>query len=393
MRRLLILLTATACASILVVGLVIVSYTLGARQSSPEALTALSASTDATDLPPSVEELYDQILTNAVAAPDGDELVRAALEAMLEELDDPYALYYDSEEFADFNELLEGRFSGVGLALEDTPEGPTVVTVFPGTPAEAAGIEVGERIVSVNGEDVTGSPIEVIVNRVTGEPGTDVTVGFDGGSQGSREVTMTRAEIELPTVEAELLDDGSGVVRLFSFSSNASEAVRTEVEQLVEQGAEGIILDLRGNPGGLLSEAVEVSSVFVEGEDIVQVREADGELRTLTAGSDAFTDLPLVVLVDEGSASASEIVAGAMQDLDRGPIVGTPTFGKGTVQTVRDLTDGSGAKFTTAEYLTPSGDSIEGTGVQPDVATGEDPDEQLTAAREQLQRLVARGGS
>lgn len=394
MRRTLLVITSTVCALVLVAGLLVVAYSLGARQSSPS-LAALgglgsSSSASASRLPPNVEELYQLILGNAVDAPEPDELAEAAIQGMLEQLDDPYAEFYDSAAFADFNELLEGRFSGVGLALEETPEGATVVTVFPDTPAEEAGAEVGERIVSVDGEDVTDIPLEQIVALVTGEAGTDVTVGFEDDDGTVQERTMTRADIDIPIVEAELLDDGAGHVTLYSFNQHAGDDIRREVDDLLEDGATGIILDLRGNPGGLLDQAVDVTSVFVDGEEVVSVQESDGDLRSLTADDDdALTDVPLVVLVNEGSASASEIVAGAIQDLDRGPVVGTTTFGKGTVQTVRNLTDDTGAKFTTAAYFTPSGDSIEGSGVQPDVATSEDLEEQLSAAQAELSDLVA----
>jgi carboxyl-terminal processing protease len=189
-------------------------------------------------------------------------------------------------------------------------------------------------------------------------------------------------------VETELLDDGSGIVRLLTFSQNAAEQVLAGVEDLLAEGADGIILDLRGNPGGLLSEAVDVASVFVDGELITSVREPGRDDRELRAASGGLTDLPLVVLVDEFSASASEIVAAAIQDIGRAEVVGETTFGKGTVQTVRPLSEGGGVKFTTAEYLTPSGDSIEGVGVVPDVSA-EDEEGQVAAAQAALRRSIA----
>jgi carboxyl-terminal processing protease len=371
---------------------VTLSYRLGA-ESGPTELRITEASVGALpDELTTVGELYRRIQDDAVDAPADDVLVRAAIEGMLEALEDPYALYYDAAAFADFNQMLDGRFSGVGLMLEEAPDGPTVVRALPGTPAEAAGIEVGEIIVSVDGRDVRDLPLRSVVEIVTGEAGTDVTVGFEGGSMGPREVTLTRAEIQFPTVTTELLDDGAGLVALLSFTQHAAEEVRAGVEELLAQGAEGIILDLRGNPGGLLNEAVDVASVFVEDEVIVSVRESSGDVRERrSASSGAFTDVPLVVLVNKGSASASEIVAGAFQDIGRAELVGTETFGKGTVQTVRTLSDGSGVKFTTAEYLTPSGDSIEGVGVQPERRV-EDADEQLAAAQEALRGSLVDAG-
>ncbi len=387
MRSPSITLTAAACAIVLFLGAVTAAYQLGAASEGAPSTTFASIDRTSTDSS-AVEELLERIRTEAVDAPEDEVLIEAALEAMLDELDDPYALYYDATEFARFNQGLDGSFSGVGLLLEEAPDGPTVVRALPDSPAERAGIQTGERIVTVDGEDVSQLPLSGIVGLVTGEAGTTVTLGFEGGPDGPREVELERQVISIPTVEAELLDDGAGIVRLLTFSTDAAEELRDGVEDLVAQGAEGIILDLRGNPGGLLNEAVDVASIFVDGEIIVSVRESSGSERELRAGGAGLTDLPLVVLVDGGSASASEIVAGAMQDLGRAEIVGDTTFGKGTVQTVRPLTAGGGVKFTTAEYLTPSGDSIEGVGVVPDTVA-EDADDQVAAAQEALRRSIA----
>lgn len=402
---------AVVCALVLVAGLAAVSYRLGegsgAEESGAAVLTeppddpgsgqprdddgdAAAAPAELPDDFSAIAELYERITSEAVEAPGDEELLEGAIEGMLGTLDDPYAVYYDSEEFADFNEMLDGTFSGVGLMLEETPEGAEVVSVLPDGPAEEAGVEPGERIVGVDGRDVSDAPLESIVDLVQGEEGTEVTVGFEGGSEGPRELTMTRATIDFPHVEAERLDDGAGYVRLMHFSGNAAERLREAVGDLLDDGATGIVLDLRGNPGGLLREAVAVTSVFVPDGPVVGVKERGEERQTLTATGGALDDVPLVVLVDNRSASAAEIVAGALQDRDRAPIVGTPTFGKGTVQTVRTLGDGSGVKFTTAEYFTPSGDSIEEVGVVPDERV-EGEEEQLTAAQEALRSLVASG--
>lgn len=371
---------------VLLVGMVTAAYQLGARSADNPTVTA-GGSDGEVDLG-TLEELLERIRDEAVDAPSDQVLIEGAIDGMLEALGDDYALYYDAEEFAEFNRSLDGSFFGVGLLLEESPEGATVVRALPDTPAEAAGIEVGEIIVSVDGEDVREVPLTTVVDMVTGPEGTPVVLGLEGGSAGPREVELVRAEIAVPTVESQLLDDGSGLVHLLTFSERSAEQVTQEIESLIDQGAEGIILDLRGNPGGLLSEAVEVAGVFVADELIVTVREANGQTRRLTADGQALTDLPLVVLVDEGSASASEIVAAAMQDLGRAEVVGETTFGKGTVQTVRPLSEG-GVKFTTAIYLTPSGDSIEGVGVKPDVTvSGEE--EQVAAAQEALARTIAR---
>lgn len=359
------------------------SYQLGARSGVPAAEPA----------PPTVEalepieELFQDLSSSAVEAPDDAALVEGGIEGMLDTLNDDYARYYDASDFAAFNAQLDGSFSGVGLLLEETPEGPVVVSVLEDTPAEEAGIEEGERIIGVDGEDLRDASIEEVVSRVKGEAGTEVRLELAGGPDGIREVTVTREDIDLPTLEQRVLDDGVGYIRLLQFTNQAGEDVRNAVEDLIAEDVPGLVLDLRGNPGGLLEEAVDVTGIFIEEGPVVSVQERVGERKTLDATGDAYEDLPLVVLVDGGSASASEIVAGAVQDRDRGTIVGERTFGKGTVQTIRTLSDGSGVKFTTARYFTPSGDSIEGVGVAPDRRVAED-DEQLAAAQQALDALT-----
>jgi carboxyl-terminal processing protease len=386
MRSPLVAVTATALAVVLLVSTTTLGYRLG-EQGRP--VGPLPLSSGLPDQMGSISELYRLIQRNAVDIPSDEALATAAIEGMLSALEDRYAVYYDSAAFADLNQALDGRISGVGLILEETEVGLEVMGVIPDTPAGRAGVQAGERLVTVDGESVRGEPIAAVVSLVTGEEGTEVTLGFEGGTEGPRTVTLVRERIAVPTVEAELLDDGAGYVRLLHFSERASGELRTAVDELVAEGATGIVLDLRGNPGGLLSEAVKVTGVFVDDEVVVTVRERGREAKAYRTDRGAV-DLPLVVLVDGRSASASEIVAAAVQDLDRGEVVGERTFGKGTVQTVQALRDGSGVKFTTAEYLTPSGDSIEGVGVQPDRRVV-GADAQLAAAQQVLQQLVDAG--
>lgn len=372
-------------AVVLVSGLVLVSYQAGLRQRDPTA-----------DLPPefaTLADLYDRLRREAVRVPDDADLAQGAVEGMLDALGDPHAAYYDAEHFAAFNQMLEGAVFGVGIQIEDGDEGIIVVKVLESTPAADAGVVAGERIVSVDGQDVQALPTEHVVALITGEPGTPVTIGFEGGPTGPRELRMTRAEIQLPYVESRL-EGGLGYIEVAQFSDRVGARVRQAAADLTARGARGIVLDLRSNPGGLLREAIDVASVFIEDGVIVTVRSrSDGDARGDTeevyeAEGDALDELPLVVLVDGWSASASEIVAGAIQDLNRGEVVGQQTYGKGTVQTVQILDEGGGVKFTTAEYLTPSGDSIEGVGVVPDREVA-DPDAQLATARETLLQLLA----
>lgn len=349
-----------------------------------------------------VAELYEALTNGAVDAPDSDKLVQGAIDGMLEQLDDDYASYFPERDFADFNASLDGTFSGVGLMLEQpADEPPIIISVLDGTPAAKAGIEEGEQIVEVDGEDVSESPIEKIVAKVKGEAGTTVMLGLAGGDAGRRTLEITRAEFNLPLIESETLDGDIGYVRLLQFANDTGDEVRSTVTELLDDGARGIVLDLRANPGGLLDEAVSVASVFIEDGEIVAVEERGGQRESLGAVDDAFEDVPLAVLINERSASASEIVAGAVQDADRGALVGQPTFGKGSVQTIAEFSNGSGAKFTTARYFTPSGDSIEGVGVTPDVKvalddddppSGLDDDPQVSAAVSEINARIAADG-
>lgn len=360
---------------------VLLSYQLGFQRGA------------ASVLPPEfgvLGELYGHIERQAIRVPGDAALAKGAVEGMLGALDDRHAAYYDRKDFAAFAQMLEGEFSGVGLRIDDSDQGPVVVSVLQSTPAAKAGVAAGERIVSVNGRDVRKLTTDHVAALITGEPGTPVTIGFEGGPAGARELRITRATIQLPDVESRL-EGGIGYVTLLQFSNHVGARVRQAAVDLNAKGARGIVLDLRGNPGGLLREALDVASVFVEDGVIVTVRsrtDANGAGQSYRAEGDALEGLPLVVLVDGGSASASEIVAAAIQDLRRGEIVGEKTYGKGTVQTLEALRGGGGVKFTTAEYLTSSGESIEGVGVVPDrqVSGG---DAQLTAAREELMQLLA----
>lgn len=381
-------LTAALCGLVLLAGVATAAYDAGTRQ-APAATSAAVRTGELGFL----EEMVDALEADALQPPKEGELVSGAVSGILETLDDPYARYYDESAFDDLNASLEGGFSGIGVVLEELPEGVTVVSVLEDSPAAEAGVEAGERIVSIDGESVKDLPIDAIVERVKGEEGTDIVMGFEGGPKGRRELRMTRALIELPNVDAELLDDGTGYIRMRQFTSGVGERIRASVNELVAQGAPGIVLDLRGNPGGLLNEAVNVASVFIEEGSVVEVKDRENPRRAYRAKGDALEGIPLVVLVNKGSASASEIVAGAIQDAERGTLVGERTFGKGTVQNIHRLDAGGGVKYTSAEYFTPSGDSIEDVGVKPDRLVGGDDADQLAAAVEVLADLIAQSRS
>lgn len=369
-----------------------VSYVLGS-QSAGRAPGSVDVDVEeAEDALAPLIELYGDLQQRAVDVPEERQLVEGAIEGMLDTLGDDYARYFPPEAFEAFQSEVSGEFVGIGVFLEETPDGVTVVSVIPDTPAEGADLEAGDRIISVDGEDVRDEPIDVITQRVQGEEGTDVALGIESEDGTTREVSITRARIDIPTVDVEI-DDGIAVVRMIQFTSSTGEEFAAELEELAgTNDVEGLLLDLRSNGGGPLNDAVEVADVLLDEGPVVTVIEADGRERELGSSDGGLTDLPLVVLVNEGSASATEILAGALQQRGRAELVGTQTFGKGTVQTIRQFQDGSGAKFTTAEYFLPDGTSVEGEGIVPDELV-EDPDEQQNVARQLLERKVAAGQS
>lgn len=334
-----------------------------------------------------LQEVRDRIEGSAMQDPDEQELARGAVRGLLNGLDDPYASYMTPEAYRVFGEeLLTGQYSGVGIWLNRDEQFVKIVAVVPGGPAEGAGVVPGDAVVSVDGEEVADLSLDEVAQRILGEEGTEVTVGILPESGELRELTLTRAKIDLPALDYRL-DGDVGILQLLSFTGGVAERLREAVDDLERQGARGFVLDMRGNPGGALQESVDVSNVFLDGGVVVTYRDRDGNEEAFEATDSVGTELPLVVLVDQGSASASEIVAAAVQDRDRGTVVGTATYGKGSVQQVFGLSDGSAVKLTVATYFTPSGREIGAEGVEPDVLV-EDREQQLPRAIEVLRESL-----
>jgi carboxyl-terminal processing protease len=275
------------------------------------------------------------------------------------------------EERASRNDALSGSYVGIGVQLDTTETGePLVVTVFRDSPADKAGLGTGDIILEVNGIPAAGSSVSDVVEQIRGEAGTEVELTVRAGEQGApRTLKITRGEVEIDAVSSTLVPGTTtGLLRIEQFSNGVADDVRQALEQLREDGAERLILDLRGNPGGYVGEAVGTASQFLAAGTVYVERDAAGKERATPVSPDgAWTDLPIVVLVDEGSASSSEIVSGALQDNDRAEVVGATTFGTGTVLGEFALEDGSALRIGTVEWLTPDGRRIWHEGIEPNV--------------------------
>ena len=335
-----------------------------------------------------IEDAYDTILEESVNPPTEDELSQGAIRGMLEVLkkNDDYALFYDREGFRSFEELSTGSFSGIGVYLDQSEEDLHVLSVLPGTPAQKEGVKPGDTLYSIDGDLVSEMTPDEAVARVKGPEGTEVSLVFERGDE-RVDFVITREEIALPNLVGRVVDGDIGYIQLFGFANGAGDELRSKVEDFVSRDVNGLVLDLRDNGGGLFDEALEVASVFIEEGEIVTYRDKTTGSRVYEAEGDAFQGIPLVVLVNERTASASEIVAGALQDRDRAQLVGETTFGKGAVQEVLQLSDSSAIKLTTATYESPDGGTIEGEGIRPDVSVPTD--DTRSGYRTQKKRALA----
>ena len=297
-----------------------------------------------------------------------------AIRGMLASLNDPYTRFLDPKEFKEMRIDTSGELMGVGiqLSLDKATKELVVVSPIEGTPASRAGVLSKDVIVSIDGNSTKGMSTEDAVKLIRGPEGSDVILGLRRGDQ-VLDVPLTRARIEINAVTYRLNKTKDqqkvGYIRLKQFNANAAKEMRQAAKSLEEQGAEGYVLDLRGNPGGLLEASIDIARQWLNEGIIVSTRTREGIRDVRRATGSAITDKPLVVLIDQGSASASEILSGSLQDNSRAELVGQKTFGKGLVQAVRGLSDGSGLTVTIAKYLTPKGTDIHKNGIEPDVTS------------------------
>ena len=327
----------------------------------------------------------------ATEVPEAD-LRKGAIEGMLSALGDPYASYLGGDSYADLQRLLNGRYSGVGLWLGRVGSSVAVVSVAPGSPAAQAGIVVGDEITEVAGSPVAGRDVAEVVSMMRGLVGTPVRLVVRSSGR-TRTVELRRADLDAEDVTVDRPAPDVARIRVAAFTRGVGATVRQEAAKAAEDGL-GIVLDLRGNPGGLLDEAVAVASVFLDGGTVTSYRGRGVAAQDLVAERGGNVSTSLVMLVDGGTASAAEVVAAALQERGRAVLVGSTTYGKGSVQQPQRLPDGTGYEITVARYYTPSGRSLDGTGLSPDVdvVPTADGESALRRAMDVLRGLVASTG-
>ncbi len=332
-----------------------------------------------------IRDVVGQVEKNYVAPVTQDQLVNDALKGMLGRLD-PHSDYMDQEQYQQMTAVTRGKFGGIGIELTLEGKVPEVISPIDGTPAAAAGIEPGDRIVKIDGQATAGMDVEAVVKRLRGDPGSRVTLLIARADRAPFEVALTRAVIRVVSVKADLKPGKIGYARITTFTENTANELAAAIAKMKQQARgrlNGFILDLRNDPGGLLDAAVDVTGEFIDGGVVVTTRgrnSDDDHVYHAPVAGDLLRGAPVVVLINSASASAAEIVAGALQDHRRATVMGSRSFGKGSVQTIIPI-DGRGAlRLTTALYYTPSGRSIQGNGIAPDIVVNLPKNQQVANA-------------
>lgn len=321
-------------------------------------------------------QVRDALLTKYDGEIDDNDLLEAAIKGMTQSLNDPYTVFMNADEYNSFVEQSEGHFVGIGAQLGIKDDKVTVVAPLEGSPAEKAGLKAGDVILKVDGTEITEPNVEKTVSMIKGEQGDPVTLTISREGSEYQDITIVRDVVKVVSVKGELIDGNIGYIQMSSFDEDVAENFKEKIVELKNKGMKGMILDLRGNPGGYLTEAVKVASQFIPKGDIVTytIDKYGNKQESKSVGGEA-QGMPLVILIDGGSASASEVVTGALRDYEAGTIVGTTSFGKGVVQQLIEFSDGSGGlKVTTSKYYTPNGENIHKIGIKPDIEV-EIPDE------------------
>lgn len=356
----------TASLIIIISGIAIISFLVISDQDvdiyNPSSKVAVSQGTDR------IQEVLSMLQSEYIGELDIEELTEGAIEGILSKIEDPYTRYLTEEEFAEETKESSEEYSGIGIhmawSLKDN--NLRIVGVMPDTPAKKAGLRAGDVIIQVDGTRVTAENISAMSDAIKGEEGTTVNIVVlrDG-----KEVTfnIVRAHIIANNIESNVINGNIGYIRILQFDTDIYAQFKLEYDKLIlGQNVKGLIIDLRDNPGGLVSDTINIANVLVKDGTILRVEYGDGNIRTYKANSESCP-VPVVILVNENSASASEILAGAIKDLNQGTIVGTTTFGKGIMQSIIGLESGGGLSITTAEFFNASGNKIHGVGIEPNI--------------------------
>lgn len=338
-----------------------------------------------------ISELKKLIDENYIGEVDEDELEEGIYKGFISGLDDPYSVYYDEEETKTLFESTEGEYDGIGAVLSQNMDTGiiTLVQIYEDSPAMKAGILDNDILYKVEDMEVTGEDLSEVVSHIKGEKGTTVELTVLRGDDNEEiTATVTRDTIQAKTVECRMLEDGIGYLSVTEFDAVTYEQYQEALEELKSQGMKGLIVDLRNNPGGSLSTVCDILDLMLPEGLIVYTEDKDGNKQEATSDEEHKFDQPMTVLMNGNSASASEIYAGAVQDYGIGKIVGTQSYGKGVVQQIFDLKDGTCVKLTIAEYFTPNGRNINGTGITPDVEVEYEKNESDPEADNQLDKAV-----
>lgn len=370
-----------ALAMLLIAGLVSCGLKLG--DSSKEAVTS--------ETEEKIAELKKLIDKNYLHDVDEEELQEGIYKGYISGLDDPYSVYYDEEETKSFYETTEGEYDGIGAVLSQNMDTGiiTLVQIYDDSPAMKAGLQDEDILYKVDKEEVTGEDLTEVVSHIKGEKGTTVDITVLRGEENEEvTVTVTRDTIQAQTVEYRMLEDNLGYIAVSEFDSVTYDQYQQALEDLQNQGMQGLIVDLRNNPGGNLSTVCDMLDLMLPEGLIVYTEDKDRNRQEMTSDGEHQFNLPMTVLMNGNSASASEIYAGAIQDYGLGKIVGTQSYGKGVVQQIFDLKDGTCVKLTIAEYFTPNGRNINGEGITPDVEVEYEKDENNPDVDNQLEKAM-----
>jgi len=345
----------------------------------------------------SIEDTINLILSNAINIKTKDELINAAVRGVVDSLGDKYADYFPRDEYNRILDSYSGTMSGIGIVVTADDKGQVVIVKpIADSPAFKKGVKEGDIIIAVEGKDIKGMTLETVLSSIRGKEGTDVNITvFRPSANNNLDFKITRERFYVPNYYAEVLEGSIAYVQYIDFQENGAKQMEKELKKIIDGGAKGIILDLRNNLGGTVIDAVDLCDLFLDSGVIVTVKGRSNNKESFEeflAKDGGYTEIPMIVLINGYSASASELTAGALKDNNRAVLVGEKSFGKGTVQVLERLSDGSGIKFTTAKYYLPSGVTIDGVGVQPDILvplTPEDKEDlQLNKAIEEIKKMI-----